>query len=83
MPAIKSVFSIVGASSSVLLVFLLPSSIFLRCVPPDTSYQDYIPDARDAGGGRGSGRVVRALARLLFVLGIGVAATAFTALALP
>ena len=66
VPSITKVFSVVGASSSVMLVFLLPSSIFLRCVP-----------AQD------SSRALRLVVKLLFVAGIGVAATAFTALALP
>lgn len=65
VPSIKRVFSVVGASSSVMLVFLLPSSIFLRCVP----VQD-------------SSRAMRLGVKLLFVAGIGVAATAFTALAI-
>ena len=55
-----------GASSSVMLVFILPSSIFLRTVPD-----------------LGASRRTTAAAKLLFVLGIGVAATAFTALAIP
>ena len=35
VPEIKAVFSVVGATSSVLLVFVLPASIFLRTVPPE------------------------------------------------
>jgi len=66
VPSIKEVFSIVGATSSVMLVFLLPSSIFLRTVP----HHD-------------GAACVRAAARTLFVLGVAVAATAFTALAIP
>ena len=35
LPGIKVVFSVVGATSSVMLIFVLPASIYLRCVDAD------------------------------------------------
>ncbi|KAL1520286.1 hypothetical protein AB1Y20_023752 [Prymnesium parvum] len=63
LPGIKSVFSIVGATSSVMLVFVLPSCIYLHVV-------------------KDSARTTRIGAKLLFLLGIGVAIAAFVGVAL-
>ena len=35
LPGIHVVFAVVGATSSVMLVFVLPSTIYLHCVPAD------------------------------------------------
>ena len=35
LPGIHVVFAVVGATSSVMLVFVLPATIYLRCVPAD------------------------------------------------
>ena len=98
----------VGASSSVMLVFILPSSIFLRtvqdleasrhaasCVP--SGFRSRSPVRLRAYSCEYAslihGQVYDSLphanrrtalaAKALFVLGVGVAATAFTALAIP
>jgi hypothetical protein len=70
VPSIKTVFSLVGATSSIMLVFLLPAAIYLRCGPRVGTRAERGQLAGPDGGG--GPWLLRAAAWVLLLLGLGV-----------
>ena len=81
VPSIKTVFSLVGATSSITLIFLLPAAIYLRCGPRAAPGLRWGPrpgpglrsgPSSEAQGAEAGSRLLRAAAWLLLLLGLGV-----------
>eukprot|EP00967_Tisochrysis_lutea_P011939 scaffold13444_cov30-Tisochrysis_lutea.AAC.1 len=69
VPSIKTVFSLVGATSSVTLVFLLPAAIYIRCGPQPAARTDQTSYAGHLGT---KPALLRAASWLLLLLGLAV-----------